>query len=118
MIVGHSLGAALSSLLTLDIMIAAATPTTIVPKGVRLSVVSFGAPRCGNKRLGRVFWPQVLRDYLAKNGQDSFEEFSVKAFNDGQYSYILKTVTFYNCNTICRCSSSTAYSVRISTFSA
>jgi hypothetical protein len=78
---GHSLGGALSHLLAIDLL----TPGGLeLPPGLRLKLAVFGSPRCGNARMLQ-FWLDLVEEYHNKNGEDSLQEFSVKAYNDGKY---------------------------------
>ncbi|KAF9652039.1 alpha/beta-hydrolase [Thelephora ganbajun] len=62
---GHSMGAALSYYLAVGLL----TNDGMLPPGIRIKVVTFGSPR--------------VEEYRFSHGQDSFQEYSVRAYNDG-----------------------------------
>lgn len=78
---GHSMGGALSHLLAVDLL---APGCLDVPHGLIIKLVIFGAPRSGNPKLSQ-FWVDLLKDYRSKHGEDSFKEYSVKAYKDGEW---------------------------------
>lgn len=78
-IVGHSMGGAIASFLSIHLM----NEKDLVPKDVTLKLIAFGAPRCVNQDFARKYWPQVVDSYCAVRGEHAFIEYSVKAFNDG-----------------------------------
>ncbi|KAG7094902.1 hypothetical protein E1B28_005709 [Marasmius oreades] len=77
-VTGHSMGGALSHLLLLDVL----SNNDIIPSRVSLKLAVFGVPRVGDINLVN-YWRQLCLDYRARNGVDSFQEYSVKAYNDG-----------------------------------
>lgn len=78
-ITGHSMGGALSHLLAIDLL----TPGGLeFPKDLRIKIVVFGAPRCGNAALVE-FWLVLAKEYRKKHGVNSIKELSVKAYRDG-----------------------------------
>lgn len=82
-ITGHSMGGALSYFLAIDIL--APGGVQLAPR-LPLKVAVFGAPRCGNQRLQQ-FWCDLTKEYRSKNGEDSLKEYSIKAYNDGEYQH-------------------------------
>ena len=83
-ITGHSMGGALSYLLALDLLLPGRVE---LPAGLPVKLAVFGAPRCGNEKLVQL-WLDLVKDYRAKNGDESFKELSVKAYNDGKPDYL------------------------------
>lgn len=77
---GHSLGAALSYLLAVDIL----RDPNILPAGMPVTVAAFGAPRCGNSKFVD-WWEKAVGTYRQTYGDEAFQEYSVKAFNDGAF---------------------------------
>ncbi|KAF5368819.1 hypothetical protein D9758_002967 [Tetrapyrgos nigripes] len=77
-ITGHSMGGALSYLLCLDLL----AKTDVIPnKPIKLVV--FGAPRPGDEKLAK-YWQELVDGYRKRNEKDSFfQEYCVKAYNDG-----------------------------------
>ncbi|KAJ7468086.1 Alpha/Beta hydrolase protein [Mycena latifolia] len=78
-ITGHSMGAAVSQLLLLDIL---RDENLISTGSIPLKLVVFGAPRCGTKSLVK-YWQELLDKRRKKYGDDSVAEYSVKTYNDG-----------------------------------
>ncbi|THV04776.1 alpha/beta-hydrolase [Dendrothele bispora CBS 962.96] len=77
-VTGHSMGGAVSYLLSLDLL---STPD-VVPN-IPIKLVVFGAPRPGDQKLAK-YWQEVVRDFRKRNNDDRFfQEYSVKAYNDG-----------------------------------
>lgn len=79
-ITGHSMGGALSYFLALDLLLPGRVKLT--PR-LPIKMAAFGAPRCGNAKLVQL-WLDLVKDYRANNGDETFKEFSVKAYNDGK----------------------------------
>jgi Lipase (class 3) len=84
---GHSLGAVMCYLLALHIMMnqAADNPSSsesFLPTSLPLKLAVFGSPRLGNRALS-LHWQNTVTRY----GEASVNEYSVKAFNDGQISF-------------------------------
>ena len=78
-ITGHSMGGALSHLLAIDLL----TPGGLeFPQDLRIKIVVFGAPRCGNAALVQL-WLGLAKEYREKHGEGSIKELSVKAYRDG-----------------------------------
>lgn len=75
-ITGHSLGGAVSYYLTMLLMEDPAID------GVKIKLVVFGAPRPGDQKLA-ASWQNMITKYQEEHGPDSFQEYSVKAYNDG-----------------------------------
>lgn len=75
-VTGHSLGAAISYFLMMDLM-----EGTFAP-GMKLKIVVFGSPRPGDQKLSRS-WQEMVQKYRAEHGDSSLEEYSIKAYNDG-----------------------------------
>lgn len=79
-ITGHSMGAAVSHLLLIDIL----RDENLVSIGpIPLKLVVFGAPRSGDKFLVK-YWSELLDSRRTKYGEASITEYSVKAYNDGK----------------------------------
>ena len=71
----HSMGSVMAYLLLLELM----EEEESVLKGKKIKLVVFGCPRAGNEVLVRL-WRSVVDRW---NVDGSFEEFSVRAYNDG-----------------------------------
>lgn len=84
-VTGHSLGGALSYLVALDLLL---LDSNLLPPGLALKVIAFGAPRCGNPKLSQ-YWSELVNAYRIKYGEDSLREYSVKAYNDGDSHSII-----------------------------
>lgn len=80
-ITGHSMGGAVGSLLALDLML----ERKLLFSGLRIKLAFFGAPRVGNKHLARL-WQDTIHEYRKENGEESFQEYSVKIYKDGATS--------------------------------
>ena len=78
---GHSLGGAISYLLAIDLLVPGGLE---LPPGLALKLAVFGSPRCGNAQMLQR-WLDLSKEYRTKNGEDSLKEYSVKAYNDGNY---------------------------------
>jgi hypothetical protein len=83
---GHSLGAVMCYLLMLDVVAGdgeehPASPRLSVSLPLKLAV--FGSPRVGNLALS-IHWQNMVAAYCKRDGKPSINEYSVKAFNDGQ----------------------------------
>ncbi|KAJ7668009.1 Alpha/Beta hydrolase protein [Mycena rosella] len=78
-ITGHSMGAAVSQLLLLDIL---RDENLISTGSIPLKLVVFGAPRSGTKNLVK-YWKELLDARRTKYGDESISEYSVKTYNDG-----------------------------------
>ncbi|KAL6300014.1 Alpha/Beta hydrolase protein [Sparassis latifolia] len=79
--VGHSMGAALSYLLALDLICSEA----LLSSGLTLTVAAFGSPRVGNARLYDR-WQEMVESYRSFHGDNSVKEYLVKANNDGVHT--------------------------------
>ncbi|GJJ15415.1 hypothetical protein Clacol_009692 [Clathrus columnatus] len=98
---GHSMGSTLCYLLALDIMDELCHPRTVatssnqygITAGISLILAVFGSPRLGNKSLFR-FWIKTLHDFRHRFGQESFREYSIKAYNDGAYVLPLRRMGY------------------------
>lgn len=88
-ITGHSMGGAVSIFLTLDLL-AGEIP---LPQGLNIKLVAYGTPRPGDQKLSKS-WQAQVQAYRNKNGESSFKEFSIKAYNDGLFFTYLR-VRFY-----------------------
>jgi predicted lipase len=84
---GHSLGAALCYLLALDIMTNREhlPSSPFLPTSLPLKLAVFGSPRIGNLALS-LHLRNVITSYCTRHREASVNEYSVKAFNDGQTS--------------------------------
>ncbi|KAH8112827.1 alpha/beta-hydrolase [Phellopilus nigrolimitatus] len=84
-ITGHSLGAALSLLLVLDILnpsLFSKMNRLTLHRDISVTTVLFGAPRVGNAAFSRLYRDSVAK-FRAERGETKFSELSVKAHNDG-----------------------------------
>jgi hypothetical protein len=77
---GHSLGGALAYLFCLDLL--QETEFKSLLKGRRVIIAVFGAPRIGNQALVN-YWKKLVYQCRKEHGALSFQEVSVKAYNDG-----------------------------------
>ncbi|KAJ7591492.1 Alpha/Beta hydrolase protein [Mycena floridula] len=77
-ITAHSMGAACSYFLMMDLM----SGILPFPSGMKLELALFGSPRPGDSRFAQL-WNEQIGEYRAAQGQSSFSEYSVKAYNDG-----------------------------------
>ena len=73
------MGAALSYCLAVGLLVS----DGMLPPGMRIKIVAFGSPRVGDKAFSS-FWKKLVDDYRSSHGQDSFQEYSVRAYNDGE----------------------------------
>lgn len=73
------MGGALSNYLAVGLL----TNDGILPPGTRIKIVTFGSPRVGDRAFAS-FWRKLVEEYRASNGQDSFQEYSLCAYNDGK----------------------------------
>ena len=73
------MGAALSNYLAVKLL----TTDGILLPGTRIKVVTFGSPRIGDGAFAS-FWKDLVEEYRSHHGQDSFQEYSVRAYNDGE----------------------------------
>ncbi|KAK7462749.1 hypothetical protein VKT23_007334 [Stygiomarasmius scandens] len=77
-VTGHSMGGAVSYLLCLDLL----SKPDVIPN-IPIKLVVFGAPRPGDQKLVK-YWQELLHDFRKRhNNESSFQEYSVKAYNDG-----------------------------------
>ncbi|KAJ8507689.1 hypothetical protein ONZ45_g9973 [Pleurotus djamor] len=91
-ITGHSMGGAVSSLLMLTIL----TDNAILDKpSLPLKLVVYGAPRCGDAGMAD-YWNELVAARRTKYGDNSFKEYAIKAYNDGEYS------SFHNFNPLAK----------------
>ncbi|KZV77737.1 alpha/beta-hydrolase [Peniophora sp. CONT] len=75
---GHSLGGALAYLFGLEVLSASYE----LPKGIRIKVVTFGAPRSGDEELVK-YWNELVDAYRATYGPDAVVDYCVKGHRDG-----------------------------------
>lgn len=73
------MGAALSYYLAVGLL----ANDGILPPGTRIRIVAFGSPRVGDQSFSS-FWKKLVDDYRSSHGQDSLQEYSVRAYNDGE----------------------------------
>ena len=85
------MGAALSYYLAVELL----TNDEIVPPGTRIKIVAFGSPRVGDQAFSS-FWKKLVEEYRSSHGQDSFQEYSVRAYNDGELYYV--AIRQHECN--------------------
>lgn len=76
------MGAALSYYLAVELL----TNDEIVPPGTRIKIVAFGSPRVGDQAFSS-FWKKLVGDYRSRHGQDSFQEYNIRAYNDGELDF-------------------------------
>jgi hypothetical protein len=72
------MGGALSHYLAIGLL----TSDGLLPPGLRIKVVTFGSPRIGDQAFAS-FWRKLVEEYQSSHGQESFQEYNVRAFNDG-----------------------------------
>lgn len=75
-VTGHSLGGAISYFLMMHLM------EDSLIAGKRLKLAVFGSPRPGDQKLASS-WQEMVQRYRTQHGEHSFEEHSIKAYNDG-----------------------------------
>ena len=85
------MGAALSYCLAVGLL----TNDGILPPGMRVKIVVFGSPRVGDPAFSS-FWKKLVDDYRSSHGQDSFQEYNVRAYNDGESDDVV--VRQHECN--------------------
>lgn len=73
------MGAALSSHLAIGLL----TNPGMLPPGIRIKVVTFGSPRIGDQAFAS-FWRELAEEYRSSHGQESFLEYDLRAYNDGE----------------------------------
>ena len=73
------MGGALSYHLAVGLL----TNDGMLPSGIRIKVVAFGSPRVGDQAFAS-FWRKLVEEYRSSHGQESFLEYSVRAYNDGE----------------------------------
>ncbi|KAJ3777739.1 Alpha/Beta hydrolase protein [Lentinula raphanica] len=102
-ITGHSMGAAVSYILLFDKILVS---DDILPAHLPIKLVTFGSPRPGDANLAR-YYQELVDVYRRKNGDASFSEYLVKAYNDGVpalpplflgYRHFTQSPLYYNHN--------------------
>lgn len=88
---GHSMGAALSYYLAVELL----TNNRILPPGMRIKVITFGSPRIGDQAFSS-FWRKLLEEYRSSNGQESFQEYNIRAYNDGEHQISVRQPSGYH----------------------
>jgi len=78
------MGAALSNYLAVGLL----TSDGMLPPGTRIKIVTFGSPRVGDQAFAS-FWKKLVEEYRSNHGLDSFQEYSVRAYNDGESDKVL-----------------------------
>ena len=73
------MGGALSNYLTVALL----TSDRTLPPGTRIKVVTFGSPRVGDQGFAS-FWKKLVEEYRSNYGQDSFQEYNLRTYNDGE----------------------------------
>ena len=73
------MGAALSWYLAVGLL----TNEGILPPGIPIRIVTFGSPRVGDQAFAS-FWKKLVEGYRSSYGQQSFQEYDVRAYNDGE----------------------------------
>jgi hypothetical protein len=76
------MGGSVSYLLAIDLL--AAGGANSIPLPPRFKIAAFGAPRAGNQSLVKYWW-ELVDTFRDVHGHDSLKEYSVKAYNDGQF---------------------------------
>lgn len=94
-ITGHSMGGSVAYLLCLDLLAANGDHALQLPFDLRVKLAVFGVPRTGDFKLVK-YWQELIAERQKVNGPQSFIEYSVKGFNDGQR---LLAGSRYLCNT-------------------
>ncbi|KAF9785873.1 Alpha/Beta hydrolase protein [Thelephora terrestris] len=77
-ITGHSMGGALSYYLAVGLL----TSDGILPPGIRIKIVAFGSPRVGDQAFASL-WKTLVEEHRSSHGRLSFQEYNVRAYNDG-----------------------------------
>lgn len=85
-ITGHSMGGSMAYLLCMDLLAPGNTHKFPLSTRLRLKVAVFGAPRTGSHGLV-TYWQELLNLHRDTYGEHAVIEYSVKAYNDGQYVF-------------------------------
>ena len=85
------MGGALSNYLVVGLL----TSDGMLPAGTRVKIVTFGSPRVGDAAFAS-FWKKLAEEYRSSHGRDSFQEYSLRAYNDGRSDRI--SARRLNCN--------------------
>jgi hypothetical protein len=85
------MGAALSYYLAVELL----TSDGMLPPGTRIKIVTFGSPRVGDPAFSS-FWKKLVEEYRSNHGQDSFQEYNVRAYNDGESDTVVARQLKYN----------------------
>lgn len=85
-ITGHSMGGSMAYLLCMDLLTPDNTHKIPLSTRLRLKVAAFGAPRTGSRGLV-TYWQELLNLHRDTYGEHAVTEYSVKAYNDGQYVF-------------------------------
>lgn len=85
------MGAALSYYLAVELL----TSDGMLPQGTRIKIIAFGSPRVGDPAFSS-FWKKLVEEYRSNHGQDSFEEYNVRAYNDGESDTVVARQLKYN----------------------
>lgn len=72
------MGGALSYYLAVELL----TSGVMLPPGIRIKIVTFGSPRIGDQAFASL-WEKLVEEYRSNHGQLSFQEYNVRAYNDG-----------------------------------
>ena len=56
---------------------------TVLPPGIPIKIAAFGPPRIGDQAFSS-FWKKLVEEYRSNHGQDSFQEYNIRAYNDGE----------------------------------
>jgi len=78
-VIGHSLGGAISSLLILDLLQA---QFAFLPESLKLRMLTFGSPRVGDAGLKGLYM-HLVAEHRRKRGESAFEAHALKGYNDG-----------------------------------
>ncbi len=84
-ITGHSLGGAMCYLLALDVLLKSPELANGNVEGRKITLAAFGCPRVGDAALVKIF-NDAATVYRKEYGAENFNEYSVKAFDDGWFS--------------------------------
>jgi len=83
-VTGHSMGGSLSILFLLDAIFPREHREERIPRHMKLKLAVFGAPRVGDAKL-RENWKSFVDEFREERGESAFAEYSVKAYNDGEF---------------------------------
>jgi hypothetical protein len=85
------MGAALSYYLAVGLL----TNDGLLPPGTRIKVITFGSPRIGDQAFSS-FWKNLVEEYRSNHGHESFQEYNLRAYNDGESHRSCNSSTLWN----------------------